>query len=122
MKALYIEPLRKPRIIDIPLSLDALQAKVRGMLGSTYLPEPDGSETAILFNDNGIAEGLQLNRVVGPHIIYGPFLLCGVGEEDFTDLPEDLIAKYMEQFKYLEVFIPRPDGSLAVIKIMEEPI
>lgn len=29
-------------------------------------------------------------------VIYGDFFLCGIGEEDFTDMPDDLIDKYKE--------------------------
>ena len=70
-------------------------------------------------NDNAIAEGQPFNRVLEDYdIIRGPFFLAGLGVEDFTDLAPELIEKYTEKFKHPEVFIPAPDGHIAVIRIV----
>ena len=119
MKDLYVEPLRHPRVLDIPLTLDALRTLVKGDIAAIY---PWDDYVALVHNDNGITEGLALNRVVGHDIIHGPFFICGLGEEDFCDLPEELISKYQEMFQFPEVFIPGPDNTLCVIKIVEEPL
>ncbi|MFQ9762828.1 MAG: DUF3846 domain-containing protein [Gemmiger formicilis] len=38
-------------------------------------------------NDNGIAENLPLNRMLGDYdIIHGTFFVCGLTSNDFTDL------------------------------------
>ena len=38
-------------------------------------------------NDNGIAENLPLNRMLGDYdIIHGTFFVCGLTRDDFTDL------------------------------------
>jgi hypothetical protein len=55
--------------------------------------------------------------VVVNQIVYGPFFLAGLGEEDFTDIPLDLVEKYSRLFSAPEVFIPTPEG-LAVIKVV----
>ena len=119
MKIIYIEPLKKPVVMDIPLDLDVMHSLVKGMIQAVY---PWDDPLALVCNDNGIAEGLPLNRVVGYDIIHGPFFICGLGEEDFDSVPEDLVDKYISLFAAPEVFIPAPDGHLAVIKIMEKPL
>ena len=37
----------------------------------------------------------MFNRIVAPEVaIFGTFFLCGLDEEDFSDLPDDLLEKY----------------------------
>ena len=39
---------------------------------------------------------LPFNRIIAPQsAIFGTFFLCGVSEEDLTDLPEELVDKYV---------------------------
>ena len=52
-------------------------------------------------------------------IIAGPFMIVGLGEEDYTSLDEKLIPKYTELFKTPERFVHLP-GGLCVVP-MEEP-
>ena len=49
--------------------------------------------------------------------IKGTFFICGVGDEDFKDLPDDLIDRFMKQFYRPEAFIPTPRGFL----VLNEP-
>ena len=120
MRVLYIEPLKKPRVLDIPLDLNSMQKLVLGPIQAIYPWEED--LIALVCNEVGMLEHLPLNRVVGHDIIHGPFFICGIGTEDFCDLPEELIAKYMDLFYAPEVFIPGPDNTLCVIKIVEEAL
>ena len=111
---LDIEPLKPPRLVTIPHTLEAMNALVEGSIACTY---PWEDLIGLVHNDNAIAEGAAPNRVVGNQIVYGPFFLAGLGEEDFTDIPLDLVEKYSRLFSAPEVFIPTPEG-LAVIKVV----
>ena len=111
---LDIEPLKPPRLVTIPHTLEAMNALVEGSIACTY---PWEELIGLVHNDNAIAEGAAPNRVVGNQIVYGPFFLAGLGEEDFTDIPLDLVEKYSRLFSAPEVFIPTPEG-LAVIKVV----
>lgn len=111
---LDIEPLKPPRLVTIPHTLEAMNALVEGSIACTY---PWEDLIGLVHNDNAIAEGAAPNRVVGNQIVYGPFFLAGLGEEDFTDIPLDLVEKYNRLFSAPEVFIPTPEG-LTVIKVV----
>ena len=111
---LDIEPLKPPRLVTIPHTLEAMNALVEGSIACTY---PWEDLIGLVHNDNAIAEGAAPNRVVGNQIVYGPFFLAGLGEEDFTDIPLDLVEKYSRLFSAPEVFIPTPEG-LAIIKVV----
>lgn len=118
MKVLYIEPLKPPRVVEIEHTLSEMRRLVDGDIATTY---PWEDKLCLVHNDNAIAEGKPLNRVLEDYdIIRGPFFLAGLGSEDFSDLAPDLIEKYTEKFKYPEVFIPC-DGHIAVIRVVSSP-
>lgn len=48
--------------------------------------------------------------------IKGNFFICGLGEEDFAELPQDLIQKFRERFWVPEAFVSM-FGQMAVIKM-----
>ena len=118
MKILYVEPMKKPRTLDIPHDPDVMCTLVGGLIACIY---PWEDEVGLIHNDNGIAEHLQPNRVVGRNIIFGPFFLAGLSEDDFTDLPDELIAKYSDLFSAPEVFLPCADGHLSVFRLVTLP-
>ena len=48
--------------------------------------------------------------------IKGTFFICGLGKEDFSDLPDSLAAKYKKLLYYPQMFVNTPDG-IAVISM-----
>ena len=64
--------------------------------------------------------GLEHNRALRDEagnvydVLCGPFFICGLGEEDFTSLPENLLQKYAKRFQHPELFL-RINGSLMVV-------
>ena len=48
--------------------------------------------------------------------IKGNFFICGLGEEDFAELPQDLIRKFRERFWVPEAFVSM-FGQMAVIQM-----
>ena len=109
MKVLLIEPMEQPRVVEIDHTLGELQRLVGGCIAATYPWDED--YVALVCNDNGIAEGLQPNRMLEDYdIILGSFFICGLGEEDFTSIPDELIEKYTEKFRWPELFLRDEDG------------
>lgn len=136
MKVLMVEPGKSPYEIEIEGGLESLQAAVGGDIQATY---PYEDPVALICNDEGKLLGMPLNRALYDDggrmydIVAGNFLIVGLGEEDFTDLPADLMEKFGEQFKYPEKFF-RLAGEIVAVKqplppeekqqpasVMEEP-
>lgn len=56
-------------------------------------------------NDNGIAENLPLNRMLGDYdIIHGTFFVCGLTSNDFTDLTPQQMKHYEEMYHDPQLF------------------
>ena len=136
MKVLMVEPGKSPYGTEIEGGLESLQAAVGGDIQAAY---PYEDPVALICNDEGKLLGMPLNRALyddGGHmydIVAGNFLIVGLGEENFTDLPADLMEKFGEQFKYPERFF-RLAGEIVAVKqplpseekqqpasVMEEP-
>ena len=94
MKVLIVEPGKYPREADIEHTLEAEQAVVGGTIEAVY---PWRDSACIVCNDNGIAENLPLNRMLGDYdIIHGTFFVCGLTSNDFTDLTPKQMKRYEE--------------------------
>lgn len=94
MKVLYIEPLKPPCVVEIEHTLSEMRRLVDGDIAATY---PWEDPFGLIHNDNAIADGKPFNRVLEDYdIVRGSFFLAGLGVDDFTDIPEALVAKYTE--------------------------
>ena len=62
MKILLVEPMEKPRVIDIDGSLESMQKIVGGLIQAIY--PFDDSEIALVCNEEGKISGLPLNRAL----------------------------------------------------------
>lgn len=103
MKILIVEPGKAPRRADIPHALGAMQHVVGGYIEAVY---PWEDPVALVCNEEGLVNGLELNRHVERGItIAGTFFIVGLSEEDFTDLSDELAAKYEELLKEPQVFM-----------------
>ena len=112
MNVLIVEPGKAPRETEIDGSLASMQKIVGGTIEAVY---PYEDPVALICNDEGKLTGLPLNRnLEGYDIIAGTFFICGLGEENFTSLPSDLMAKYREKFARPELFM-RLSGHIVVI-------
>ena len=110
IKVLLVEPEKYPKEIVIDDSLEAMQEVVGGDI-EEYMPYDD--DVAIICNEEGKMRGLPLNRAVYVQdndkkemvdIICGKFFICYAPpeSESFQSLPDDMMKKYKEQFKYPE--------------------
>lgn len=78
-------------------------------------------------NEEGKLDGLPLNRALRDEdgdiydIVAGNFFLAGIGEDDFIDLPDELVEQFSEQFRQPEVFV-NVGGRIIAYPVAEEPM
>ena len=124
MNVLVVEPGAKPYQQEIGEDLPALCKAIDADLIEVIYPFED--EVALICDEEGKLNAKPLNRSLKTEegevydIIAGKFILTGLGEEDFASLPDDLMKKYTERFRYGERFVlhnsriivcPVPDGD-----------
>ena len=96
-----IEPGKKPYVQEIQSGLESLQKEVGGDIQAVY---PYEDAVAIICAEEGKLMGMPFNRALRDEdgniydILVGKFLIVGLGEDNFTSIPEDLIPKYKEIF------------------------
>ena len=115
IKVLLIEPMTEPRLVEVDDTLEELQRLVGGSIAATF---PWKDPVALVFNDNGVEECLLPNRVLEEYkdVLLGSFFICGLGTEEFQSIPDDLVPKYTEKYRWPEMFKRAEDGRLACIR------
>lgn len=117
MTVLAVMPGKKPVKMKLEGTLKSMQNFVGGTIQAVY---PFDDPVAIICNDEGKLGGLEYNRALRDEtgaiydIICGPFFVCGLGEEDFASLPDELLEKYYKLFVCPELFV-RFGGNLVVM-------
>ena len=120
IKVLLVEPEKYPKEIVIDDSLEAMQEVVVGDI-EEYMPYDD--DVASSCNEEGKMRGLPLNRAVYVQdndkkemvdIICGKIFICYAPpeSESFQSLPDDMMKKYKEQFKYTERLSKEVEGNI----------
>ena len=108
MKVLAVMPGKKPVKMELDGSLESMQAFVGGAIQAIY---PYEDPVALVCHGKGKLLGLEYNRALRDatgavyDILCGPFFVCGRGEDDFADLPEDLMDKYWQLFRRPELLV-----------------
>ena len=111
-------PGKTAQAIEIDGSLESMQQIVGGYIEAIY---PFDDPVAIICNEEGKLAGLEYNRALRNErgavyaIICGPFFLCGLGEDDFVSLPDQLMESYFKRFERPELFV-RVGGNLLVMR------
>ena len=124
IKVLAVEPMQEPYVKEIDAGLKSLQKEVGGTIQAVY---PFEEEAAVICNDEGKLNGMELNRALRDDngraydIIAGPFLICGLDGDRFGSLPDELISKFSEQFKQPEMFIQVGREMLAIPAEPQKP-
>ena len=101
MKIIVFHPGKEAYMKDIPNKLEALQGVVNGYI---EVVRPFNDPVALVLNEEGKINGSRANRPIYDDkgnicdILYGTFFICGIGEDDLTDIPEELIPKYKDMF------------------------
>lgn len=107
IKVVLVKPMQKPQIVEIGTSLEDMQQVVAGNIEQVM---PFDEEVALVCNEEGKNEGLELNRALKysdgeiVDIIAGDFFICSAKGENFTSLTDEQVHKYSEMFKSPERF------------------
>ena len=118
MKVLAVLPAKKPVQMELEGTLEAMQAFVGGAIQAIY---PYEDPVAIVCHEEGKILGLEYNRALRDErgavydILCGPFFICGLGEDDFASLPDELMEKYYRHFQRPELFVT-VGGNLVIMK------
>ncbi len=108
INVIAVEPGKKPYVQSISNTLESLQHEVGGDIQAIT---PYADPIAIIAAEEGKLMGLPFNRAVRDDdgticdYLVGKFLIVGMGEENFTSIPADLISKYEREFQTPEQFI-----------------
>ncbi len=121
IKVLVCKPNEKAELITIPNTLEAKQQLVGGWIEAIY---PYEDEIALVCNEEGKVDGLDLNRAIYDEecniidIVAGTFFICGITEDDFGSLSDELAEKYLKKFLYPEIFYRNHRGEIKAEKIV----
>ncbi len=116
---LVIEPERKPYVKEIEHTLESLQHEVGGCIQAVY---PWEAQAAVICDEESKLKSSPFNRALRDEqgnvydYITGTFLIVGLGEEDFTSLPPELIAHFSEMFESPEIML-NLGGQIIIVRI-----
>ncbi|MCD8098034.1 MAG: DUF3846 domain-containing protein [Lachnospiraceae bacterium] len=116
MKILMVRPMEHPVEMDIPNKLEEYYKVLEcETITATY---PWEEPIALVTDDNGFFSKKRPSRFVEElnQPIMGNFFLCGLGDEDFADLPEKFVRKFKERFWKPELIFTVGD-RLSVVQI-----
>ena len=117
IRVLKVEPDKYPEVITIKNELEDMQAIVGGWIEVCPIAE----DVAIVCNEEGKINGLELNRPIYNangeiiDIIAGTFFVAGddYSTGEFVSLTDEQIEKYTNQFKYPVDYIKVNNGIIA---------
>ena len=126
IRVLFVEPMEKPKLINIGHTLESLQKLVGGNIEALY---PWSDEVAIIACDESKMNGSLANRCLEDDdnnvydIICGNFLLTGLTDTDFGSLSDEMAEKYTAKFAHPEMFFKTADKKLVCVKegSLEQP-
>lgn len=119
IKVVLCEPGKKARTTTVLNDLKTFQQLVGGYIECVY---PYTDPVGIICDEEGKINGKELNRAFRDEqgkiydIIAGPFLVVGLGDEDFASLSKDMSEKYSKLFAYPEMFF-REGNEIKTVKI-----
>ena len=116
MKVLLVKPMEHPQVVEIEDSLKEFYRILEcDCITATY---PWKDRVALVTDDNGLFTEKPFSRYVKEleQPIKRNFFICGLGEEDFAELPEAMVRKYKERFWVPEAFIGM-FGKMSVIRM-----
>ncbi len=119
MNVLVVEPGIAPYEKEIN-GLDDMNKIVGGTISAIY---PFQDRVGIVCNDDALYLNMDFNRSMpgGYGGVFGPFFVCGLGEEDFCTLPPDLIEKFKKYFHKAEILLGAVGNEPVTLKIDPKP-
>ena len=126
IRILLVEPMEKPKLVNIEHSLKSLQKLVGGNIEALY---PWDDEVAIIACGEAKINGSFANRCLEDEdnnvydIVCGNFLITGLTDTDFGSLSDEMVEKYTAKFAYPERFMRTADEKIVCIKVgsLERP-
>lgn len=122
IQVIMCEPGKRAYTATITNTLESLQQIVGGYIETVY---PFDDPVAIICNEEGKVNGLELNRALRDEtgrvydILAGTFLIVGLGEEDFASFTFEHQEKYRKLFECPEIFLSA-NGEILAIRIEDE--
>ena len=115
MNVLVVEPGFAPYEKEIH-GLSQMQETVGGLIQAIY---PFEEEVAVVCNDEGILLGMPFNRSMegGYGGVFGPFFVCGLGEEDFCSLTPEQVETYKKKFHRAEILLGIRGNDPVTLKV-----
>ena len=110
IKIILVEEGKPAREIEIEHTLDKMQELVGGYIQARY---PWKDPVALVCDDEGLYK-YPFNRCVKDTIIAGTFFICGLTEENFGSLSDDLVQKYKRMFAEPESFFRTKNALVCV--------
>lgn len=113
IKVVSVPVGKQAYVKEISTGLKSLQTEVGGYIQAIY---PFSDEVALICNDEGKLMNLPLNRALKLNgmagneiydIVAGDFIICYAPyeSENFESMPDELLHKYLELFRYPERFL-----------------
>lgn len=115
IRVLLIAPMERPRAITIEHTLENLQNLVGGCIQALY---PWEDSVGLVACDDGKFNGSLPNRRLEDFdLIFGPFLIVGLTEDDFGSLNDEMMEKYTNKFAYPEMFFRTADHKIMCFRV-----
>lgn len=117
LTVLVVEPFETPYVKELDPSLQALQSEVGGDIEVCY---PYRDPVGLVLNEEGKLIGLEPNRSLRDEhgemydVVAGPFLVVGLGQNDFVSLSQEMIQKYTDHFRHPELFIQLAEQIVSI--------
>ena len=125
IRVLLVEPCRKPRLVTIEHTLENLQNLVGGNIEAVY---PWADRVCLVCDEDGLGNRKAPNRLLtdddgNPRdVLLGTFFICGLGEEDFCSISEELAEKYTQRFWWPELFSRTSKGHVAWMSLAPDAV
>ena len=101
MKVIVIAPNENPVVKEIDRGLTSFQSVVGGYIEAIY---PFDDLVALVCNEEGKLDGLPMSMALVDkgkvvEMIAGTCFICGLSDDDFDSLSDELCEKYLRKFE-----------------------
>lgn len=111
IRVLLVEPMKRPRLVTVEHTLENLQKLVGGDIECVYPWNED--LVGLVCNGEGKYNGSLPNRMLEDYdLIFGTFFICGLTEEEFGSISDELAAKYEKKFRCPELYSRDMNGHI----------
>ena len=119
IRVIMLRPGKRATVEVIDASLSGIQKIVGGYIQAVY---PFADPVAIVCNEEGKLDGLEMNRALRNEkgdiydVLCGTAFLCGLTADNFGDMPEELTEKYLQLFGRAEYLFRDRTGNIHALR------